>query len=360
MKPSNPRARRPRILVLSADYAPRPWSGIGVAVSEQCRALAARGLDIHPHGPGMTPGPPVDPRTCDWLHLHSLSLAPLALNLAHRHRLPLVYTVHGLVHLELPQGRLRRYWSGWQRRVLAAGDRIVFLSRSELSAGMRFLPGVEKRGVIIPNGLHPPPAMTTPTSPNDPIVFAGRFAPTKGMTLLRELVPRLLAAHPAGVVFAGGHGDAEGYEIVAELLRNNPKRCRHTGWIERKALFRLLGRAALVLVPSSYEPFGLTALEAMAAGTPVLASDVGGLRDLAASNDGVMTLSTRCPEQWAEAALGIIGTPGRAERMGHLGRAFAARHYDIARVAARLENEVYCHRKSQGTKWTHAHGAAHC
>jgi glycogen(starch) synthase len=55
---------------------------------------------------------------------------------------------------------------------------------------------------------------------------------------------------------------------------------RFLGFVDENRLRGLYAAADLVVVPSLYEPFGLVALEAMASGTPVLASDTGGLREI--------------------------------------------------------------------------------
>ena len=109
-----------KVMLLTADYPPGLWSGIGAAVEVQAEALAAVGAEVHIILPrrvvwnARESGPylhsldgsqfPVNPRRFDWLHLHSLSLAELALEMGMRFGIPLAYTAHSLIARELAEG----------------------------------------------------------------------------------------------------------------------------------------------------------------------------------------------------------------------------------------------------------------
>jgi len=331
-----------RVLLLTADYPPRPWSGIGVAVERQARGLAGSGVGVEvlvadgntrESLPGLEVRPlardrfPADPRRFDWVHVHSLRLAELALELRRRSGLPLAATVHGLVHLELPPSPRARRWSALQRRLLREADRAVFVSESERDAAVAWLPEIAPRSRVVPNAA-PVPEMR-PRGADGPVVFAGRFAASKGLDLLEGLAPLL----DRPLVLAGGHGDPEG-ETAARRTGG-----RIAGWLSREEMDDLLGRAALVVIPSRYEPFGLVALEAMAVGAPVLAADVGGLREVAAPGSGGRRLAARDPRRWA-AGIRELLLSGEAEALSAAGPAWA-RRFSPAAVAARLRSEVY-------------------
>jgi D-inositol-3-phosphate glycosyltransferase len=88
----------------------------------------------------------------------------------------------------------------------------------------------------------------------------------------------------ARFVFVGGELDAEGEpvgplaQVVAEAARLGVRdRCRFVGSLAQDRLPAYYSAADIVVVPSRYESFGLVAVEAMASGTPVVASRVGGL-----------------------------------------------------------------------------------
>ena len=331
-----------RVLLLTADYPPHPWSGIGVAVERQARGLAGLGIAVEvlvadgsssESLPGLDVRPlprdrfPVDPRRFDWVHVHSLRLAELALELRRRFGLPLAATVHGLVHLELPPSPRARRWSDLQRRLLSEVDRAVFVSEPERDAAVAWLPGIAPRSRVVPNAV--PLQEIRPRGTGGPVVFAGRFAASKGLDLLEGLAPLL----DRPLVLAGGHGDPEG-EAAARRSGG-----RLAGWLSRDEMDDLLGRAALVVVPSRYEPFGLVALEAMALGAPVLAADVGGLREVAAPGSGGRRLASRDPRRWAAEVRELLQS-GEAEALAAAGPAWA-RRFSPAAVAGRLASHVY-------------------
>jgi glycosyltransferase involved in cell wall biosynthesis len=349
-----------RVLLLTADYPPRNWSGIGVAVARQAHALAALGLEVHvlvagrddeplPADTGSSPfvhrlSPsrcPVDPRRFDLIHLHSLALSELALELRRRTRSPLVYTAHGLIRLELGDRPEAGFWSAVQACVLAASDRVVFLSAADRRAGLDWLPDLAARSSVLPHGLPPPPATVARPPPDGPIVFAGRFAWSKGVDLLAELIPRVRRQRPCRFVLAGGHGDALGERLTREIAAHWPEAVQLWGWRGRDELDLLFGRAALVLVPSRYEPFGLVALEAMRVGAPVLAAAVGGLADHVRPESGGRLVASRDPAAWSAAVLEIVTEPTTAAALRQRGPRYVAEHFDLPRLTRRLIDEVY-------------------
>lgn len=349
------------IALLAADYPPGHRSGIGVAVRAQAQALAARGVAVDvlvaddrdataatPCGVGRPRVHPLDrrafpfdPRRIEWLHLHSLSLAGLALALRDRYRLPLATTVHSLVHRELPAGRLRTQWSALQRRVLAASDRVVFPSRAALAEATAWAPEIAGRSVVVANAVPLPRHRSRESERREVVVFAGRLVRSKGLRLLERLVPRVLAERPVRFEVAGRPGDAVGEAVAARLAADHPDSCAFPGWLDRGDLERLVASARLVVVPSLYEPFGLAAAEAMAAGTPVLAADVGGLREVVADGAGGVRLDSRDPDVWAAEALALLADRRRWTELSRRGRAFVRRHFSAARTAERLLAEVY-------------------
>ncbi len=352
-----------RVLVLSADYGPRAWSGIGIAVAQQARALRRLGIEAHVllGTPPNQAAPaaamqgesfvhrlsaqrcPLEPREFDLIHLHSLALSELALQLRQRFGLPLIYTAHSLLHLELEAGAVAAFWCKLQRHMLAASDQVVFLSVAERAAAIELMPEVAARSEVIPNGVPPPPEPRPAPEGEAPIVFAGRFARSKGIELLAELLGRLCARRRCHVILAGGHADEIGERVVSRIAACFAHACTLVGWLEHTQLEQLFARAAIVLVPSLYEPFGLVALEAMRVGAPVLAAATGGLVEIVSDDSGGRLVHSRDPEVWCEQALNIIGTPALAHELRRRGPPYVAAHFTLERTVQRLRQVYAAH-----------------
>lgn len=345
-----------RVLVLAADYDERPWSGVGRAVARQSRALADEGVGVHvlvADGAAVPAASdetvpvsrlsrarfPVDPRDFDWIHVHSLRLADLAVEIRRRFKCPLACTVHGWPHRESNTANASR-WSVVLRRLIERCDRIVFLSEAEREFGLRICPSIEDRSATIGHGLAATQADRHDRT-NGPIVFAGRWAWSKGVDLAAGVARRVAEGERAHFVFAGGHGEAAGTAAVARLASDFPTRCRVAGWMEGGRLAALFARAALVLVPSRYEPFGLVALEAMSRGAPVLAADEGGLREVVAAKAGGVRVSSRSTTAWVDAVLTLLDDPIEMARLSACGPEYVARHFSPRTMARRFVEEVY-------------------
>jgi len=174
--------------------------------------------------------------------------------------------------------------------------------------------------------------------PAEPVVlYVGRIQPLKGLDVAVEALA-LLPGRPLLVVVGGpsgpeGHAYLRGIRKLAESLGVDDR----IRWVAPQPHERLASyyrAAAVVLVPSQSESFGLVALEAAACGTPVVATAVGGLHALVV--DGVTGfLSERSPAAFARAAAVILDDPGLAARLS--GAAVAhARTFTWAGAANRL------------------------
>lgn len=114
-----------------------------------------------------------------------------------------------------------------------------------------------------------------------PVVgIVGRICREKGHPVLWEAVCRLLEQFPDLVVVAVGDADVDraALQLAAEL--GLADRVVVTNWLPAEDVFRLYGVMDVLVAPSLYEGFGLTAVEGMAAGLPVIASSVGGLVEI--------------------------------------------------------------------------------
>ena len=146
------------------------------------------------------------------------------------------------------------------------------------------------------------------------IAFAGRLVHEKGVQTLLAALPTLRRRHPGLRLAVAGTGPLAD-ELHAEARRLRVARAVDWwGFVPAAQVATLLAAADVMVVPSSYEPFGLVALEAVAAGTPVVVSDAGGLADL--HRDGVAAASFPAgqPAALADAVDGVLRDPDGSRR----------------------------------------------
>jgi 1,4-alpha-glucan branching enzyme len=351
-----------RTLVLTSDYVPGNWSGIGTAVASQAAALAHLGVDVEVMVPGShraafstrdRSGPavrPLTPRRCpvrpgefDLVHLHSLPLSGLAFEIRRRFGLPVVYTAHSLLHAELPDTSSgAQEWARLQAAVMRSSDAVIFLSAAERAAAVERDGDLASRSRVLPNGVTSPPSLQpSEPAPPAPIVFAGRFAWSKGIDLVGAIVRRLADSPELRFVLVGGHGDDMGTAVVDDLSTSYQACCRVLGWVDHDRLDALFCEAGLVLVPSRYEPFGMVAVEAMRMGAPVLAADVGGLPEVVTETSGGRLIRSRDPKDWCRAILELMSSPRALAALRCRGPIHVARHYDAAGLASSLLDTVF-------------------
>src|SRR5437763_6191833 len=132
---------------------------------------------------------------------------------------------------------------------------------------------------VIYNGLDLDAIPFSPkASVEAPLLFAGRIAPEKGVEAAIDI------AEKAGyrLLIAGGIYDRRYYsEHIAPRLRQAGERVTYLGQLERLALWKIMGQSLGLLFPIEWEePFGLTAVEAMATGTPVIAYRRGAAQEI--------------------------------------------------------------------------------
>ena len=123
------------------------------------------------------------------------------------------------------------------------------------------------------------------------VLFVGRFELRKGFDLAAHVARHLIEHSDVEMWFAG---DTLDHAMLADLglaaIADHP-RVRFMGLVDRDALDDLYVAADVVLMPSRFESFGLVAIEAMAAGRPVLALNAGGLREIARADHGAWAIA---------------------------------------------------------------------
>jgi len=136
-------------------------------------------------------------------------------------------------------------------------------------------------------------------------------------------------------LWVAGDGPLRG-EVENAALKSRG-RVRYVGWVHRAGLARLLAGARSVWLPSLWaEPFGIIGLEALTAGSPVVASRVGGVGDWLIDGENGFFAKPGLSEGLARAALALEKRPVLAGRMGLAGAAMVAQRFSRRKLMERL------------------------
>ena len=239
--------------------------------------------------------------------------------------MPIVHMFHTLGEMKnriarSAEEREGEYRIEGEKQVLRRADRVVAATIAEVTQ-LRFLYKANaSRLVVIPPGVdvshfYPIPSdeakMYVGLKPEDRMVlFVGRVEPLKGLDTLIHAMSALQLQEKRRVHLAiiGGDPSASPREMSAEMARLQ-KLCDDLavgqtvvflGKRDQDKLPYYYSAAELVVMPSHYESFGMVALEAMACGTPVIASEVGGLAYLVKDGETGFTIPDQEPDMLCE------------------------------------------------------------
>jgi glycogen synthase len=242
-------------------------------------------------------------------------------------------------------------------------DGVIAVSES-MRHDVQALYGVSPERVrVIPNGIDPNQFRPTPDrgvllrygiDPERPyVLFVGRITRQKGILHLVHALPFLRTG--VQVVLCAGAPDTEelGREMVEQVERARGRSHGPILWVRqmvpRQDLIPLYSQAAVFVCPSVYEPFGIINLEAMACATPVVASAVGGIREVVVPGEtgllvpfepkGGGDFEPKDPGQFARdlaAAIdALLEDPERRARLGQQSRERVERCFSWASLARR-------------------------
>jgi alpha-maltose-1-phosphate synthase len=394
-----------RIAILTNEYPPHIYGGAGVHVEYLTRELCRAEDGAHAvtvlcfgeqafHDGNLTvqgirspyPLPAQDPR-------HQKFLDALGRDLAMAGRLGPTDIVHchtwythlaGCLVKQLTGARLiltthslepHRPWkveqlgtayqaSTWiEQTAYRNADGVVAVSAS-MRDDVHALYGVaEQRIRVIPNGIDleqyrptrdPAVLVRHGIDPARPyILFVGRITRQKGIIHLVNALPFIQSG--VQIVLCAGAPETEeiGKEMAARIEQVRGATANPILWVQqmlpREEVIPLYSQAALFVCPSVYEPFGIINLEAMACGTPVVASAVGGIREVVVHDEtgllvpfeprGAGDFEPKDPERFARALAAaldeLLADPARRAAMGTKARELVERYFSWASVAHR-------------------------
>ncbi len=320
-------------------------TGIARYVTQLGAALERQRTDLHRFavGRGAFPLPPetrhlgvparlVDRcwRTVSWPRVEQLfgdaDLVHATGLLTPATRRPLVVTVHDVAAVRRPDLHPARHVRQQQAQLDALDRASAIVTDSRATADDLVYLGIPPdRLVVAPLGVAPLPAPPQQQSGDEPptqryLLVVGETSPRKGYSVLLRSMARL--DHDVGLVIAGPPaGDEQRLKSLAAALGISTRVTR-LGAVSDASLAGLYEGAMALCFPSIAEGFGLPVLEAMAAGLPVLASDIPSTRELAAN--AALYVAGGDERAWAD-AIGSLASDARLRaRLADAGRRRAA------------------------------------
>ncbi|WP_338017791.1 glycogen synthase [Streptomyces adustus] len=381
-----------RVGLLTREYPPDVYGGAGVHVEFLARELRPLvDLDVHCWGEGRTDGVT---RHRSWSALDgandalrtfstdlSIAAAAEGRELVHSHTwyanlaghfakllygIPHVLTAHSLEPLrpwkaeQLGGGYALSSWA--ERTAVEGADAVIAVSGAMREDILSCYAALDPRRVhVVHNGIdtalyrpdHGTDALVRAgVDPDRPyVLFVGRITRQKGVPHLLRAVRDIDPA--AQVVLCAGAPDTPEIDREFRDLFEELSRARDgVHWIPRMLprpeVVQLLTHASVFVCPSVYEPLGIVNLEAMACGTPVVASRVGGIPEVVADGTTGVLVDVDPSDEVFEAGLAraldsVLGDPATARRMGEAGRERAVGEFGwdaVARRTVRLYEEI--------------------
>jgi starch synthase len=377
-----------KIGVLTREWPDQVYGGAGVHVEYLVRALRAEGaaVDVHSFGgteDGASAHEP-DPRLasansalqvlstdlsiaaatggCDVVHSHTW-YADMAGHLSGLlHGIPHVVTTHSLEpHRPWKAEQLGGGYavSSWAEKTAVLGaDAVIAVSQGMARDVLASYPDLDPERVqVVYNGIDSDfyaPVEATDVlerygvDPGQPYaVFVGRITRQKGLAHLLRAAKEV----PGQLVLCAGAPDtpeiaAETDALVAELQAARPGVVLISAMLPKADVVQLLSHATVFVCPSVYEPLGIVNLEAMACGTAVVASDVGGIPEVVVDGQtGTLVHYDEADPRGFEASLAAALTAAlsdtdRSSARGRAGRERAVAEFGWDAIARRTL-EVY-------------------
>lgn len=164
------------------------------------------------------------------------------------------------------------------------------------------------------------------------VLFLHRLSPRKGADLLPEIVRRAVASRADVFFLIAGDGPSRSAVERALAEAGLLSHARLLGWVPNRDVADLYAAADLYIMPSLEEGFPRVLLEAMATGTPFVASDVGGVREICTAEQQRWLIPPGAADRFADAVVELLGRDELRRGLGVIGKEHV-RNFDVSVVA---------------------------
>ena len=283
----------------------------------------------------------------DVIHAHDWLVAEAAVKVRQAFSKPLVSTIHAT-----EVGRRGGIHNDYQRTINEVEQHLVNQSSEVICCSNYMADQVSSafnvegnRLYVIPNGVNATKFSddvdTTAVreryaKKGEKIVsFVGRLVHEKGVHVLVGAVPKVLAAMPKVNFVIVGEGGMKDYLAKEAYDFGVADHVFFAGFVDEKKLISIYRGSDAAVFPSLYEPFGITALEAMAAKTPIIVTDTGGLAEIVEHEETGIKVYVDNSDSLAWGILRVLENPNVANRIRDNGYRKVLREYDWNAIAER-------------------------
>jgi glycosyltransferase involved in cell wall biosynthesis len=289
----------------------------------------------------------------DIIHIHDWLTAFVGISVKHYLKKPMILTIHS-TEIGRSQGLHTpdslsidglEWWASYEAHKVLVTSR----SMKKENCDHFHLPG--DKVSIIPNGID----TSMVTTPQDRgvvrgrygvgwdeklVLCVGRLVPQKGVRYFIRAIPTIVKHHPNAKFVIVGEGWSREYLETLAHSSVHEQKITFTGFIPDAELIALMHSADVLVVPSIYEPFGIVALEGMASGVPVVASQVGGLAEIIEHDRTGVLVYPRKPASVAWGIDKVLSNPDHAKWLTQNAQEEIKKTYSWESVAIRTV-EVY-------------------
>lgn len=259
----------------------------------------------------------------------------------------IVHTYHGDVFQSYFSPGKSRLLLAFDQAAGAVSDRLIEVSAATMSRHLDYGIAAPDRFVVIPNGIdlatwdRPRPGVSALRArlgipEGVPVIgTVAMLVPVKRLDVLLSAAERVLAYRPDALFVIVGDGALKGTLEAQAVASGFSSRILFLGL--RDDVPDLMHLFDLFALSSDYEGFGISLIEAMAAGRPVVATDVGGVSEVVAHGQTGLLVPRRDPDRLADALLALLDSPERRETMGTRGRRVASERYSTSGMVDRVD-----------------------
>ena len=280
----------------------------------------------------------------DVIHAHDWLTAYAGKTLKHAYNIPLVSTIHATEAGRNSgiRGEMQKYINDTEWMLTYESSEVIVNSHYMKNELQRLFGLPYEKINVVPNGVNL-------TLFNDVekdydfrrrfamdnekiILFMGRLVYEKGVTTLISAMPKILNNyHDAKLIIAGKGGMIDELRAQVNYLGLGNK-VYFTGYLGSKDVQKMYKCADVAVFPSTYEPFGIVALEGMLSGTPVVVSDVGGLNEIVEHGVNGMKSYAGNANSLADSILALLFNPELCENITKNAKEKVKKEYNWTKI----------------------------